>query len=212
MGNIKYSDLIREVLPFLAANPSNPVTENMIKRAAIEFCAGSMVWKHIPDAMDVDANEPVYDIDVPSGSEVSCVISVILNGDPILPKSIDWLNNNVPTWNTTPSQPLYFAQTEPGQIILAPTPSDNVAAAMNITVALQPSQNSTSFPKWIFSRFAYAIADGAVAKLMLIPNKPWTDLASGEYRLNQFNAAIASARATAAHGLNRAPIRTKSVH
>ena len=31
MANIKYSELLDEVLPYLAADPSDPVTENAIK-------------------------------------------------------------------------------------------------------------------------------------------------------------------------------------
>lgn len=212
MANIKYSDLIRDVLPFLASDPSDPFTETVIKRAAIEFCRESWVWKHVTEAEDVTVGEDTYDIDIPNGSAVAMVMDVGLNGVPLEAKQVDWLNINVPTWRTNASTPKYYTQTEPGQIMLAPTPSENTAGALVITVALQPARSATGFPEWISNKFPYAITDGALAKLMLVPGKPWTDLAGGADRRVLFDAAIANARAMAASGLGRAPIRSSTQH
>lgn len=212
MANIKYSDLIHDVLPFLAADPSDPFTENVIKRAAIEFCQESWVWKHISDAQDVTVSEATYDIDVPNGAAVTTVMSVVLNDTPLEAKEVGWLNINLPAWHTTEAAPNYYTQTEPGQIILAPIPGETSAAALVITVALQPTQTATGFPEWIFNKFPYAITDGALAKLMLVPGKPWTDLTGGVDRRARFEAAIANARAMAVTGLSRAANRTSSQH
>lgn len=212
MSNIKYADLIHDVLPFLAADPSDPFTEAMIKRAAIEFCKESWVWKHVCDAQDVTVSEGTYDLDIPNASSVATVMDVLLSGVPLEAKEIGWLNANVPTWLTDAATPRYYTQTEPEKLMLAPVPSETTAGALTVTVALQPSQSASGLPEWIFNKFPYEITDGALAKLMLVPGKPWTDLAGGVDRRAKFEAAIANARAMAVTGLGRAANRTSPQH
>lgn len=212
MSNIKYSELLDEVLPNLAADPSNPVTENAIKRAVIEFCASSWVWKHLPDAIDVVAGESTYDIELPAGVDVSTVVSVELDGVPLEPKDLAWLNKEIPRWRTVAARSKYFTQVDSEQLILAPLPDVNITGGATMTLALQPSQATKSFPKWIFNQHIYVLADGAIAKLMLMPNKPWTDLANGQDRRARFEAGIAHARASAVSALGRAAQRSSSQH
>lgn len=212
MANIKYSDMLDDVLPSLAADPSDPVTEHAIKRAVIEFCAGSWIWKHLPDPMDVTANEAVYDLEPLPGTDVSMVMSVALDGYPLTNKATDWLDSNEPGWRTVTGTPRYFTQVDPTQLILAQVPSASTTGGLTATLALQPDQRATGFPSWIANQYLYALADGAISRLMLMPNKPWTDLPNGQDRRTRFDAAIANARATAVGGLGRAPTRTASQH
>lgn len=212
MANIKYSELLDEVLPNLAADPSDPVTENAIKRAVIEFCAGARVWQYLPDALDVTAGELTVDLEPEQGADVGVVMHVALNGAPLENKSIDWLDRNEPGWRSTAGTPNYFTQVDTEQIILAPLPAASARKALVMTMALQPSHTATSFPAWIFSRYAYALADGAMSKLMLMPGKPWTDIPGGADRRTRFEQAISNARANAVGGLSRAATRTTSQH
>jgi hypothetical protein len=212
VANVKYSELLDEVLPNLAADPSDPVTEHAIKRAVIQFCEGSWIWKHLPDPIDVSAGEATYTLEVPPGADVAAVIGAEYDGQPIEQKSLDWLNANLQGWRTTTGTPKYFTQVNTEEVVLAPVPEGNLTGGLVLTLALSPSQASTSFPKWIFNQYIYALADGALAKLMTMPNKGWTDVAAGLDRRVAFDAAIAGARASAATALGRAPIRVKGQH
>lgn len=212
MATIKYSDLLDEVLPNLAADPSDPVSEHAIKRAVIELCAGSWIWQYLMDPIDVTANEAYYDLEYPNGSDVSTVMSVHHNGVELKNKSLDWLNREVPFWRTDLATPKYFTQITPDQIILAQIPDATIANGLLLTLALEPSQSSRNFPRWIADQNLYTIADGAISTLMLMPNKPWTDIQNGAARRASFDAGIANARATGVAGLSRAPLRTSSQH
>jgi hypothetical protein len=212
VATIKYSDLLDEVLPFLAADPSNPVTENAIKRAVIDFCCQSWVWKYLPDPQDVVAGEAFYDLEPDTGTEVSAVMDVACNGVPITNKSLEWLDRELPGWRTTRTTPKYFTQVDTEQIILAPVPDVNITSGLTMTLALEPSQSATGFPGWIWSRHIEDITAGALYRLMLMPGKPWTDLPNGADRRKQFEAAIASARASAVRGLSRAELRVTPHH
>ncbi len=212
MANVKYSDLLDEVLPYLAADPSNPVTENAIKRAVIEFCAGSWIWKYLPDPSSTVAGEAEYDLEPPSGADVTVVMHVALDGIPLSHKPLDWLDMELPRWRTTTGAAKYFSQVTSEQIVLAPTPDTSMTDGLSMTLALQPSQTATSFPAWISNQYFEDLANGAISKLMLMPNKPWTDLPTGADRRNAFQAAIANARASAVRSLARAEIHSKSHH
>ena len=212
MANVDYTELLSEVLPNLAADPSDPVTEHAIKRAVIQFCEGSWVWKHLPDPIDVVAGEPFYDLDVPNGADVAAVIDVAYNGKQLRNQSLDWLNAELPTWRTQTGTPAHFTQVDTEQVILAPVPVAALSGGLVMTLALSPSQSPTGFPKWIFNSYLYAIADGALAKLMTMPGKPWTDIPAGLDRRLSFDAAIAGARATAVTALGRAPLRVRPAY
>lgn len=212
MATIKYSDLLPDVLPTLIADPSDPVTERAIKRAVIEFCAGSWVWQHLMDPIDVVAGESFYDLEPPTGGDISAVMHVECNGLPLVNKSLEWLNKEHPSWRLDRETPKWFTQVTPDQLILAKVPDATVAGGLYVTLAVEPSQSSTSFPKWIWNQYIYALVDGALSTLMLMPDKPWTDLKNGSARLDNFNAAINNARANGTAALSRATVRTSSHH
>ena len=174
MATIKYSDLLDEVLPYLAADPSNPVTEHAIKRAVIDFCCQSWVWRYLPDPQDVVAGEAYYDLEPDTGTEVSAVMHVACNGVPLDNKPLDWLDRELPGWRTTLATPKYFTQVDTEQIILASLPDSNITGGLTMTLALEPAQSATSFPGWIWSRHVEDITAGALYRLMMMPGKPWT--------------------------------------
>lgn len=212
MANIQYSDLIDEVLPQLAADPSDPVTEQAIKRAVIEFCRESWVWKYFPDPQTVRSGIAEYDLEQPTGSDIVTVVDATYNGVPITPKSVEWLNKEIPGWRTTGAAVKHYTQIDAEQMILAPLPAENITNGLVMTLALQPSQAATGFPKWIANQFIYQIADGAIAKLMLMPNKPWTDLVNGQDHRNRFEQAFNDARESAVSALGRAVTRVSAQH
>lgn len=212
MANSKYSDLIDDVLPSLAADPSDPVTEHAIKRACIEFCNGSWIWKHLPDAIDVVAGEAFYDLEAPQGTDISAVMDVAHNNVPLTAKSVAWLDAQLPGWRTTRAAPKYYTQVDTEQVIVAAVPDAGISGGLTMTLALQPSQSATGLPKWIFNQYLYVLADGAMSKLMLMPGKPWTDLANGQDRRTRFEQGIANARTSALAALGRAAQRSTSQH
>jgi len=56
------------------------------------------------------------------------------------------------------------------------------------------------------------LAEGALAKLMMMPNKPWTDIQNGADRRTKFEAGVANARSSAVSALGSAPQRVTAQH
>ena len=212
MANTDYTAFLPEVMPELAADPSQPVALNAIKRAVIDFCAGSWIWKYLADPISVQAGNAVYDLEPPTGTDITTVMNVTCNGTPLANRTTDWLDEEMPDWRTKRATPRYFTQVDTETIILAPVPDYNVAQGLVMTLVLQPSQSATSFPKWIFNQYIYAICYGAVGKLMLMNQKPWTDLKTGDDKRKDFLEEIANARASSANALARAPVRSVNQH
>ncbi len=212
MANVKYSDLLTEVLPNLAADPSDPVTEHAIKRAVIKFCNDSWIWNYLADPISVSIGESTYDLEPPTGTDITTVISVAYDTVPMQNKPIDWLNSTIPAWRTTRLTPKYFTQVNTDQIILAPVPESTISNGLSIIVALQPSQTSTGFPKWIYSQYVYTLAQGAIAYLMLMPDKGWSNPKLGIAYMQSFESSIADARNDAVSSLGRSPTRSTPHH
>lgn len=212
MALTKYEDLINDVLPHLAADPSEPVTLNAIKRTVIEFCSGAWIWKAFQDPIAVRAGINTYDLEPEQGADVTTVLAAELDGLPLKPRDIPWLNNELPRWKTVGGTVKYFTQLDTESLILAPLPDVSIASGLTITLAQQPSQAATGFPSWIYNQYVYAIVDGAVSRLMLMANKGWSDAATGLDRRMKFEAAIANARHSAVSALGSAPQRVKPQH
>lgn len=212
MATTKYSDLIRDVLPFMAADPSDPVTETAIKRTVIEFCSDSWIWKVFQDPVGVIAGINEYDLEPDTGTDVSAVVAAELAGVPILSKAVTWLNKEIPRWKTVRGTPKYFTQLNTETILLAPLPQDTLPLSLTLTLALQPAQTSESFPAWIYNQYADTLINGAVARLMLMNGRPWADPATGVDRRMAFKADTADARNTAISALGIAPVRATPQH
>lgn len=212
MASIDYSILVPDVLAALRADPSDPVTESAIKRTVIEFCASTLIWKHNPTAINIVANTATYAIVAPADASVVAVISAQIDGQPLTPKGIDWLDSNVKRWRTDQGATAYFTQTDPGEIILAPLPSSSLVGGMTMTVALQPTRAASTFPQWIYDHHGYVLTDGALAKLMLMSDKPWSDPQLGADARARFDTAVSSIRANADTSLGRAAARVTAQH
>lgn len=212
MATVKYSELVSEVLPVLAADPSDPVTEHAIKRAVIEFCKESWVWKYFQDPIDMIASQNTYDLEPPSGAGVAAVIRLTIGETDIDPKSPDDLDRDMPNWLSKNGSPQFYTQIDSDQVILAPAPDYNLAAGIRMTLALQPDQSANGLPGWIVNEYIYDIVDGTLAILMKMPKQEWTDMPLADDYQKKFHAAISNARADAMSALGRAPTRTTPQH
>lgn len=212
MANIDYSDLLGEVLPYLAGEPSDPVTQGAIRRAVIDFCTRTRLWKHMPSPIDVAAGMSAYDITAPADAAIVAALDVCFDGVPLVPTSFANLNATKPGWFNDPGPPRQYTQIEPSRILLASVPTGNLVDGLVVTVALAPSVTSTGAPDWLMTQYRYALAEGAIAHLMLMPGKPWTDIQGAIDRRARFDEHIGNARAVGEVGAQAGVIRTTTQH
>lgn len=207
----KYTDVFDEVLPEVpGASPELAVNE--IRNAIIEFCQGSWCWRYTMDPAPVLAGLNGYELDPPPGAEVAQALIVSVEGKPLDPKGQGDLVALCPDWATRRDTPKWYLTDDPAQLTLAPVPDRKIPGGLVVTVALQPTRASTSFPTWIWSRYFRALSAGAKAELMAMPKKPWTSPELYSLYRGRFEAAMASAKVESQQSLSRAPMRTTSYH
>jgi len=205
---VLFNDFLAEVIPDVHGCP-DIVAINAVRNAAIELCKRTNYWKVDLDAFSTEVNTLVYDLDSPeNGAAVSMILSLFRDGVEIEPRTEEWLNENVATWRTSTGVPAYYFRPSSNTVMLARLPG----AAYSITgsVSLVPKRTATGINSVVYEAHLETIAAGAKARLMVMPNVPWSNPPLAQFHGAKFNDGITNANVDAAKGLSRAPLRTKS--
>lgn len=213
MANIRYDQLTALILPEVQGC-SDPMAEQAIRDAAIEFCQRSMVWTHIADPQSIVASNAIYDIEPPSGATLVEIKSIKVSNQtaPLDPMSIDQLDQEYPDWRTATGEPFAFTQVEDAEFILAYVPDTSIDDGLQITLTVQPARNSTGIPEWINNRYQEVILAGAKARLMRKQGTAWYNpQQAADYR-SEFDSGIAGAKEDSTLSSVRAAVRTTSRH
>jgi hypothetical protein len=196
---------------------SDPLCESIVRDTAIEFCRRSGAWVHRMDAVPVAAGEATYDWDIPSGSLVVRPLEVWLDGDKL--ESITSAELSAiygGDWNTETGKPLYYiSEAVDGslrQVTLAPTPDADITPGMTARLVLKPSRSAADIDEIIFEEHGRIIRNGALARLYLMANKPWSNLKLGDKMEREFLSDCASAGVVAAKANVGAPLRVRVTH
>ena len=75
----------------------------------------------------------------------------------------------------TTGRPTAFSTPDPYVLRLHPVPDTAMGAVLWIDAALAPAVDASRFPNIAATHHFDAILEGALARLLVIPNKPWTD-------------------------------------
>jgi hypothetical protein len=90
-------------------------------------------------------------------------------------------------------------------IILAPQHGN-----LRVSMFLRPSEGATTVPDFVFDQFARPIADGAIARIKMIPGQPTCDPQGAQVHMAQFNAACDKHFAFNVRGQQRAKPRARA--
>lgn len=199
---------LNEVMPDVPGCAKD-VAVNAIRNAAIEFCKKSLVWVETLDPVNITATVDVYDLDgMPNGSVIERINNLFYLGEKLTPSNVDEVNTKRQLAVGGAVQ--FYAQSSPTQVILYGIPDVSTTGALVMDVALTPSRSSVGIDSAITDRYLDGIVSGAKSRLMLMPKKPWSDLALASYHKGEFGSAVDTAMIDVARGFGRAPIRTRT--
>jgi hypothetical protein len=182
-----------------------PLAIQAVRAAAIDLCQERSVWQETLALIDLVAANPLATIAVPAGSEVATILDVRfypvgqIVGVPLAgPADEMTLNTLRPGWkdeaNTgTVNSPEVCAYPSPLSLRIIPTPIVNQTGAIAVTAALRPTRASADGPDSLYTDYLEAICTGALAKLLAIGNKPWTDIPAAVYKSSLFRRLKARA-------------------
>lgn len=209
MANVAYSAFFPYLIP-LVPHVADPVAEQAIRDACIEFCKESLIWQEPIDPIDSIKDESAYELDVPTGTNLTHIIDLYYNLARLQKKSVSEIAARFSRdWMQSTGTPGAYTMLNPNEVTLVPKPDKSVANALTGILAFAPTRKSTQIIDYVYEDYAEEIARGAASKLMMIPNQQWSDMKMALGYRKQFLSDCANARAHVNAGQVRAPI---SVH
>lgn len=175
----KLPDLSPEVA---AETPECPIGQ--INKALIntirDFCWQTYYWQHDMDAITLlpfnkqASGTYIYTLPVPVNTELIAVPTLIYNDKPLVMKSPSWLDENMYNWRLATGEPCYYLMMSDKQVRFVPASDQVRPVSVTGTLILQPTRVTNEFDDRLME-FDQAIINGALARLMLIPKKNWSN-------------------------------------
>lgn len=202
-------DFLPYLLPFAPSVPE-PIALQYIRLACIEFCKRSRSWRDVTE-FDVSGQE---EEGLPTLGQSSLFeierawfrSSSINKWEELTVKPFVEIDQSLYDIAPTQVTPKYISQISHDAVTLVPL----AIGLCKISMFLMPSQDADAVPDILFKRFAQEISDGALAKIMMIPDQPYTNPTMAAFKDAAFNSACDSAFRLNIRGQQRASARAKS--
>lgn len=189
---ISYETLLPEILPMVAGCPDTLITNN-IRSAVVELCERASVYQAELDPVTTVSNIYEYDLESPAGTSVRRILWITHQGNDLEPLTTTLLEQRIPKWRTEASVPEYFIQQNSATFIVAPVPATTTVGSTVVRAVLRPTHNSTACDNDVMNDYRDTIINGALFRLLRIPNKDWSDLQSASIYGQLFNQGVEQA-------------------
>ena len=222
MANKKFLDWIPQVQPDVPGC-SPALVVRAVRNAARRFCEETTAWRLAHTSLNGVTDEVsgvfgAYDItEVPTGAGAAFMVDIvdpiIVNDKGVFLRSKEWLDLNENLWQDNEGpQPKYYYKLLPTRVRFVPRINATGTSNIDLTMILKPEPAATEIDDHVYNDFYEGIACGALAELLVMPKKPWTDVRKGEREMERFDDAINEARAktVAGHSRRRADRRNRS--
>ena len=191
---VSYESLIPEIAPHLYGCP-DMLIKNSIRSAVIELCEKANVYQAELDPLTTVSGIYEYDLEAPSGTNVHKVLWVTHEGKDLEPVTSALIEQRLPKWRQTDQHgvPLYFIKQTSSLVWLAPIPATTGISSTIIRAILKPTHSSSSCDNDVMNDNRDAIINGALNRLLRIPNRDWTDFKHSQVYGALFNEAVVAA-------------------
>lgn len=163
--------------------------EAHLQEAATEFCERSGVWRYDILTDFTAKNVSDYPVDVPRRTVLENIHALYLDGRP-LERVSDRQNSLPQDYGTAPPQ--HYSIYQDNWVRFYPTPDDKYE--FHGVGVLKPAMDATGVEDFIFQSHGRVISCGALAKLMGIPNKEWSNWDLSTYYSAKFAKECDDAR------------------
>lgn len=199
-------------LPYVQVNvPDCPkaLIVEAIRQKVIEFCQRSLFLRQELDGFYTVADDNEYDLSPPVDNNIAQLLMLKVNKRELEPKTQDDMEEIYQEWRDQSGEPSYFFLKNTNTAILVPKPMG--VYPVRILVALKPTQAAQGVDESIFEEYKDAIKYGALAYLMLMAEKTWSNPNMSAFYQSQFDAAIQESKMRAEQGYaHRKTFRTKA--
>lgn len=195
------SAYLSRVLPSVDACPA-PIAEQAVRDAIDSFCRQSRIYRGV-QTVALTSGDGTYTLTPPANAVVVETLYARI-GDDLLEPLIPELESRLLIGN---GKPEYIKHTTPGDIEILPAPAET--GSMSVTVIYSIDLTTTDFPS-ILDQWREEISFGAMARLMVMPNKPWSNPQMAAGYQTMFNAGARDAAAKATLGNRKATLRVQA--
>ncbi len=230
---VPLSNFLPHVLPHAVGCPES-LAQLFIRNAAIEFCDRTKIARVTLAAISLAVNDPDYVLVPPPNRVILMVTRATIDNQPLVPTSQNELDLQWPhrrdfwpqiLWaSDSPWTPwreykeevpsLYYTPTTT-TIRLVGTPLAAKTNALSVEVAVKPLPTSLEVEDVLYNDWHESIADGALGRLLAMPEKPWQNNALAKYHLDRFESKLTEVegRVSREHMRDdRAVLRTKAYY
>lgn len=191
---ISYETLVPEIAPYLYGCPDFLII-NSIRSSVIELCEKASVYQAELDPVTTVSKIYEYDLEAPSGTSIQKILWVTHQGKDLEPITTALLEQRLPKWRETAnaSIPIFFVKQTSALFWLAPMPSTTSVSSTIMRAVLKPTHTSTACDDDVMNDYRDTIVNGALFRLLRIPNKDWTDVKAADSYGTMFNIAVIEA-------------------
>lgn len=189
---------------------AEPSIELAVVNAARAFCVRTQLWRgSVELAVSVEA--PTVTVTVPAQSVLHKIESARLLSAgselDIEPITLADLDRLMPGWRTfTQGMGRWYTQEQHGEVTVVPF----CAGTLKLTTVLKPDNTAIELPDFLLDDYQEEIADGALARLLILPKQPFTDPNLAQVHMARFNSRLDELASKSVRGQQRGPLRTRA--
>jgi len=188
-------------LPYVQVNvPDCPkaLIIEATRQKVIEFCQKSLFLRQELDGFYTVVDDNEYDLSPPVDNNIAQLLMLKVNKRELEPKTQDDMEEIYQEWRDQSGEPQYFFLKNTNTAILVPKPMG--VYPVRLLVALKPTQAAQGVDEIIFEEYKDAIKHGALAYLMLMAEKTWSNPNMSAFYQSQFDAAIQESKIRSEQG------------
>ena len=190
MATVSFDAWLPEVLPLVPECPDT-IAINAIRNSCIDFCLQTNWWQGDYGTTAITTAILPYAFVLDTGVAMAQVMVATLssNGRPLVITDIDTLDSRVINWRAETGEPRAIFQPTPGVVDFYPRPAGTDSYNIFMRIAYAPLRSATTVDDTVYEAWQEEIAAGALSRLMMIPNKVWTNADGATQYGNMFKAA-----------------------
>lgn len=204
---IATTEFLPRLLPYTPSCPS-PMAEQALVDAAIAFCEDSLVLRQRLDVQTTAKGQAELDVSVPAQQMPTRILKVWVDGVPIQAVTSDMVDDQRLNLLARPDR-FYTLQDDAALLVqLYPVPDGPYAVL--VEVALRPTRSAKLLHNSLFDSWLEPVVQGAAARLMAIPDQPFTNLAMSQVCAAKAAYLSRKARIEGAYGRVRGTVAVRA--
>ncbi len=190
---ILFDDMLHRLAPYLKSCPPQTMVFHL-RAAAIDFFQRTLVWRFDLTPVPSIVGQRTYTMPLPKQTAAARALAYTLGG--VDTAVVDAESGQL---LSDEGSSLGLAWTaDRSAVTVHPIPA--AAQLLGLRVALKPSQDGLALPKAMHEHYIEDITHGALARLLSMPGKDWSDINAAVQHKQEYELAVLRITATRAKG------------